>query len=94
MEKVSAQFVELNSRCQFFFNLFTSYLLAKGYFLAKQNKYMVKLRCQDYGFDCEFEADGDAETVISNFGDHTLNEHGIEYPKEAIMQFILRKGFS
>ena len=55
---------------------------------------MVKLRCQDYGFECDFEVEGDAESVTSKFGKHTLDEHGIEYPKEVLMQFILRKGFS
>lgn len=53
---------------------------------------MVKLRCQDYGFDCNFEVEGDTENVISKFGAHTLEEHGIEYQKEALMQFLLRKG--
>lgn len=53
---------------------------------------MVRLRCQDYGFDCNFEAEGDTENVILKFGEHTLEEHGIEYQKEALMQFLLRKG--
>lgn len=53
---------------------------------------MVKLTCSDYGFECEFVAEGETEKVIAKFGEHTLEEHGIEYSKEAIMQFILRKG--
>jgi predicted small metal-binding protein len=53
---------------------------------------MVKLICRDYGFDCDFIAEEeDAEKVIEEFGKHTQNEHGIEYSKEALMQFILRK---
>jgi predicted small metal-binding protein len=52
---------------------------------------MVKLSCKDYGFECDFETDGEVESVIEEFGNHTLEEHGIEYSKEAIMQFILRK---
>ena len=51
---------------------------------------MVKLSCSHYGYDCDFETDGDADDVISKFGDHTLNEHGIDYSKETLMQFILR----
>ncbi len=51
---------------------------------------MVKLSCSHYGYDCDFEVDGDADDVISKFGDHTLNEHGIDYSKETLMQFILR----
>ena len=51
---------------------------------------MVKLACSHYGFDCDFIAEGDASEVISKFGEHTLNEHGIEYSKEALMQFVIR----
>lgn len=53
---------------------------------------MVKLSCNDYGYDCDFEVEGkNIELVITRFGQHTHEEHGIEYPKEALMQFILRK---
>jgi len=52
---------------------------------------MIKLACKDYGFDCEFESEGEVDDVITKFGAHTLDEHGIEYSKEALMQFILRK---
>ena len=52
---------------------------------------MVKLRCNDYGFECNFVAEGEIELVIENFGQHTEEEHGIDYSKEAIMQFLLRK---
>jgi predicted small metal-binding protein len=51
---------------------------------------MVKLSCSHYGYDCDFVADGETEDVISKFGDHTLNEHGIEYSKESLMQFVMR----
>ncbi len=53
-------------------------------------EFMVKLSCSHYGYDCDFETDGDADDVISKFGEHTLNEHGIDYSKETLMQFILR----
>jgi predicted small metal-binding protein len=52
---------------------------------------MVKLICNDYGFECKFEIEGDAEEVIEKFGKHIREEHGIEYSKEALIQFILRK---
>ncbi len=52
---------------------------------------MVKLSCRDYGFDCDFQSNGDSSNVIEEFGKHTLENHGIEYGKEALMQFILRK---
>lgn len=54
---------------------------------------MVKLECRDYGFSCSFISVGDdLSNVIEEFGKHMLEEHGIEYSKEALMQFILRKG--
>ncbi len=52
---------------------------------------MAKLKCQDYGFECDFVAEGEMEEVIENFRNHTDEEHGIDYSKEAIMQFLLRK---
>lgn len=47
----------------------------------------------DYGFECDFfiESD-DIAKVIVEYSKHSSEEHGIEYSKEAIMQFILRKG--
>ena len=53
---------------------------------------MAKLRCKDYGFECEFEAETkDASEMFEKFGGHTLDEHGIEYSKEVLMQIVLRK---
>jgi len=55
---------------------------------------MVKLRCRDYGFDCKFFVEGkDVSKLLENFGKHSEAEHGIEYSKESLMQFIIRKGF-
>lgn len=51
---------------------------------------MVQLRCSHYGFDCDFVANGGTDDVITKFGDHTLEEHGIEYSKEVLMQIIMR----
>ena len=53
---------------------------------------MIKLTCKDYGFECDFVAEGtDLSQVLKDFGKHTEEEHGIEYSKESLMQFILRK---
>ena len=52
---------------------------------------MAKLKCSDYGFECEFIAEGEIEIVIEEFAKHTDEVHGIDYSKEALMQFILRK---
>jgi predicted small metal-binding protein len=51
----------------------------------------TKLKCSDYGFECDFIAQGDIEQVIIEFGEHTDVEHGIDYSKQALMQFVLRK---
>ena len=53
---------------------------------------LAKLSCKDYGFECDFVAeDPEIAKVLQDFGKHTLEEHGIEYSKEALMKFILRK---
>jgi len=54
-------------------------------------KSMAKLKCSDYGFECDFVAEGEMEQVIEDFRNHTDEEHGIDYSKEAITQFLLRK---
>jgi len=54
---------------------------------------MAKFTCRDYGFECDFIAeDDDIAKVIVAYSKHSSEEHGIEYSKEALMQFILRKG--
>ncbi len=52
---------------------------------------MAKLKCNDYGFECDFVAAGEMEKVIDQFREHTEEEHGIDYSKEAVTQFLLRK---
>ena len=52
---------------------------------------LAKLICNNYGFECDFVSEGEIEKVIEEFKDHTENEHGIDYSKEALMHFILRK---
>jgi len=52
---------------------------------------MEKLTCAFYGFECEFVTEGKLEDVIDKFKIHTEDEHGIDYSKEALMQFIIRQ---
>jgi predicted small metal-binding protein len=52
---------------------------------------LAKLRCSEYGFECDFVTEGEIEQVIEEFGQHTEEEHGIDYSKEVLMGFILRK---
>ncbi|MGQ0794674.1 MAG: DUF1059 domain-containing protein [Nitrosopumilaceae archaeon] len=54
---------------------------------------MLRLTCRDYGFECDFVAEGDdVAKVTLDYSNHSTEEHGIEYSKEVLMQFILRKG--
>ena len=52
---------------------------------------MPELMCRDYGFDCNYKVSGDVDKVADSFRDHMESEHGIEYTREAILQFIKRK---
>lgn len=54
---------------------------------------MVKFTCRDYGFDCDFVTDSkDVAEAIEQYSKHSSEEHGIEYSKESLMQFVIRKG--
>ncbi len=54
---------------------------------------MPKLKCSDYGFECDYVAEApEATKVIEDYGKHSEEVHGIEYSKESLMQFILRQG--
>ena len=53
---------------------------------------MPSLRCSDYGFDCDFIIEGKTDSqILQGFGQHTEEEHGIEYSEESLMRFIIRK---
>ncbi len=53
---------------------------------------MAKLKCGDYGFECDFVTEGEKiEKVVEDFRKHMDDVHGIDYSKEAVMQFLLRK---
>jgi len=52
---------------------------------------MVNLRCNDYGYECEYVSEGEIDEVVENYREHMNNEHGIDYSKESIMEFIKRK---
>jgi len=56
---------------------------------------MAKLCCVDYGFECAFAAESDdVSKMIDDFAKHTSDQHGIEYSKDVLMRFMLRKGSS
>ena len=54
---------------------------------------MAKLVCKDYGHDCAFEVEGDSEEVAQKFGEHSEQEHGIEYSKETLTKFMLDNNY-
>ncbi len=56
---------------------------------------MAKLCCVDYGFECSFAAESDdVSKMIDDFAKHTSDQHVIEYSKEVLMRFMLRKSDS
>ncbi len=55
----------------------------------------LKLRCEDYGFECEFVLDEEKSVVeLKKLRDHFEEEHGIDYTIEAVTQMITNKGHS
>ena len=52
---------------------------------------MTKITCRDYGFECQYEIEGEVEHVIGEYKKHSTEEHGIEYSSEALTQVILRQ---
>ncbi len=55
----------------------------------------LKLRCEDYGFECEFVLDEEKSLVeLKKLRDHFEEEHGIDYTIEAVTQMITNKGHS
>lgn len=55
----------------------------------------LKLRCEDYGFECEFALDEEKSLAeLEKFRDHFEEEHGIDYTIEAVTQMITNRGHS
>ncbi len=52
---------------------------------------MIRLACRDYGFECDYSIEGEQDYVVENFREHMETMHGIEYSREAVVQFVLRK---
>lgn len=52
---------------------------------------MANLRCNDYGFDCNYITKGNAEKIVFDFWEHMNNEHGIDYSKETIFKSVKQK---
>ncbi len=55
----------------------------------------IQLRCEDYGFECEFALDEEKTVgLIKNLRDHFEEAHGIDYTIEAVTQMITNRGHS
>mgnify|MGYP000657437450 FL=1 len=55
----------------------------------------LKLRCEDYGFECEFEIDEEKSVaLIEKLRNHFEEEHGIDYTMGAVTQMITNRGHS
>ncbi len=55
----------------------------------------LKLRCKDYGFECEYILEGEKTLeMIEKFRNHFEEEHGIDYTIEAVIQMITNRGHS
>ena len=52
---------------------------------------MSVLNCRYYGFECNYEMEGDIKIIADEFKNHIKKEHMIDYPKEMITNIILRK---
>ncbi len=55
----------------------------------------LQLRCEDYGFECEFALDEEKTIgLIKKLRDHFEKEHGIDYTIEVVTQMITNRGHS
>lgn len=55
----------------------------------------LKLRCDDYGFECKFVLNEEKTTgLIEKLRTHFEEEHGIDYTVEAVTQMITNRGHS
>ena len=55
----------------------------------------LKLRCNEYGFECDFSIEGEKNIeLLEKLRAHFEDEHGIEYPIDAVIQMIVNRGHS
>ncbi len=53
----------------------------------------LKLRCDDYGFECKFVLDEEKTIgLIEKLRTHFEEEHGIDYTIETVTQMITNRG--
>jgi predicted small metal-binding protein len=55
----------------------------------------LKLRCDEYGFECDFSLEGEKSLeLLEKLRTHFEEAHGIEYPIDAVIQMIVNRGHS
>ncbi|MBT3328713.1 MAG: DUF1059 domain-containing protein [Nitrosopumilus sp.] len=55
----------------------------------------LKLKCKDYGFECDFNIEGEfSESQVKILKEHFEEKHGIDYSKEVVAQMIMNKDHS
>ena len=55
----------------------------------------LRLRCDDYGFECEFALDQEKSLeLLKKLRNHFEEEHGIDYTIETVTQMITNRGHS
>jgi len=52
---------------------------------------MSVLNCRYFGFECNYEMEGDAKTIFDEFKNHITKIHRVDYPKKNLTNIILRK---
>ena len=52
---------------------------------------MSVLNCRYYGFEGNYEMEGDVKTIVDEFKNHITKIHRVDYPKEILANTILRK---
>ena len=52
---------------------------------------MVKMKCVDYGFECNFVIEVDSQDSLEKFGAHMAQIHAIDYQKESLMTMLASK---
>jgi len=52
---------------------------------------VVLIRCDECGFDCDYEITGSVESVVFDYWNHMNDKHGIEYSTETLGRYIKKK---
>ena len=67
------------------------YLIHQSYIFESLIINMTSLRCQDYGYECDYVSEGEIDNIVDDYREHMNQIHGIDYSRESILLFIKRK---